>query len=85
MTLLIEGLDEILTEVQKEKLYPIARQWVDDDQITLENISYVEFGQRSDITTKKWDYLKDQMLENFKTKEDDLKRFEQNDEKECSE
>ena len=54
MTLLLEGLDEILTEMQKEKLYPIARKWVDDDQITQENITYVEFGQRSDITTKDW-------------------------------
>ena len=85
MSLLLEGLDEILTKSQKERLYPIARQWVDGDQITQENITFVEFGQRSDVTTNQWDKLKEQMLENFKSKEEDLRRFEQNDEKEFSE
>ena len=85
MSLLLEGLEDILTEEQKEKLYPIARQWVDGDQITQENITFVEFGSRSDITAKNWDTLKEQMLENFKSKEEDFRRFEQNDEKECLE
>ena len=81
MALLLEGLDGILSEGQKEMLFHIARQWVEGDQITQEDIRFVEFGERADIQNKEWNKLKQEMLENFKTKEEDLRRFEQNDEK----
>ena len=62
-------------------LFPIAREWVDGDMITKESINFVEFGERNDIKSLEWDTLRQEMLDNFITKEDDLRRFEQNDEK----
>ena len=62
-------------------IFPIAREWVEGDTITLEAPDFVDFGERSDIRTVNWDNLKEEMINNFNTKDEDLKRFQQNDEK----
>lgn len=76
MQLLLSGLSDILTTEQKAMLFPIAREWVDGDMITKESINFVEFGERNDIKSLEWDTMRQEMLDNFITKEDDLRRFE---------
>ena len=55
MKALLEGLSSIMTTEQKAQLFPFARDWVDNDQITLEAPDYVDFGHRSDIKATEWD------------------------------
>ena len=80
MRLLIEGLSTILTDEQKGKLFPIAREWVEKDFIRVDAPEYVDYGELKDIKSRDWEGLKREMIDNFETTEDQLKRFEQNDE-----
>ena len=81
MKVLLDGLSSILTEQQKVQLFPIAREWVEKDIIRLGAPEYVDFGEIKDIKSSDWECLKREMIENFETTEEQLKRFEQNDEK----
>jgi hypothetical protein len=49
MKSLLEGISGILTTEQKAQLFPIARDWVDNDMITLEAPDFLDFGERPDI------------------------------------
>ena len=62
-------------------MFPIARDWVENDIIRLDAPEYVDFGELKDIKSSDWENLKREMIENFETTEEQLKRFEQNDEK----
>ena len=81
MRVLLEGVSNILTEDQKAQLFPIAREWVEKDIIRLDAPEYVDFGEMKDIKSSDWNSLKREMIANFETTEEQLKRFEQNDEK----
>jgi predicted ribosome-associated RNA-binding protein Tma20 len=50
MACLLNGLSSILTEEQKAKIFPIAREWVTEDVIAREAPDFVDFGTTQDIT-----------------------------------
>ena len=80
MKVLMEGLSQILTQEQKEKLFPVAREWVEGDFIRENGSEYVEFGEKVEIKSRDWPNLKQEMIDNFMTTEQQLKRFQQNEE-----
>lgn len=80
MKVLLEGLSELLTEEQKAQLFPIAKEWVDGDVSRDDVPEYVDFGEKVQIKSQEWPKLKEEMMDNFETKEEHLKRFQQNDE-----
>ena len=71
MKTLLDGISNIMTKKQKAKLFPYARQWVDNDP------DFVDLGQM--IQATEWENLKAEMLENFVTKDEDIQKFEKNE------
>ena len=61
-------------------MLPVAREWVEGDFIRENGSEYVEFGEKVEIKSREWPKLKQEMIENFETSEQQLKRFQQNEE-----